>query len=279
MSRADVNLPQQESLSGFGTTARTDRWYIQPLLVLFGLSAFGIYATWAAFQAEHYFVHAGGAHYLSPFYSPLLYGHTGEPFWIGGNGQPGWWPGFLPYSPAFLILMGPGAMRFTCYYYRGAYYKSFWASPPNCSVGGPHGGRYTGETRFPLIMQNIHRYVFYPAAAFVIILAYDALRSMWFLGDDDKQHFGIGVGTLMLMMNAILLGGYTFGCHCARHQIGGYLNVLSKHKIRSKCYSCVSSLNRGHMRWAWVSLVWVGLTDLYVRLLSMGVITDFRIVF
>lgn len=276
MSRADVSLPHQESVARFGATSRTDAWYLQPLLVFLGLFAFIVYTTWAAFQGVNYFVDANGAHYLSPFYSPLLYGQAGEPYWIG-PGPPSWWPSFLRFSPAFLILMGPGAMRFTCYYYRGAYYKSFWASPPTCGVGGPHGGRYTGEARFPLIMQNIHRYVFYPAAAFVIVLAYDAFRAMWFVADDGSLHFGIGVGSLVLAMNAILLGGYTFGCHCARHQIGGYLNALAGHPIRSKCYACVSSLNRGHMRWAWVSLVWVGLTDLYVRLLSMGVITDFRI--
>jgi hypothetical protein len=30
------------------------------------------------------------------------------------------------------------------------------------------------------------------------------------------------------------------------------------------------------MVFAWISLVWVGLTDVYVRLLSMGVIRDVR---
>jgi hypothetical protein len=30
------------------------------------------------------------------------------------------------------------------------------------------------------------------------------------------------------------------------------------------------------MEYAWVSLIWVALTDLYVRLLSMGVISDLR---
>ena len=192
--------------------------------------------------------------------------------------QPSWWPGWAPFSPAFLILAGPAMMRFTCYYYRGAYYKSFWADPPSCAVGEPRKG-YRGENSFPLIMQNIHRYVFYPAAAFVLILAYDAWRAAWFHTDEGVR-FGIGLGTVVLAINAILLGCYTFGCHCARHQIGGYLNSLARRPIRSKCYSCVSALNRRHMMWAWISLVWVMCADVYVRLLASGVIDhDPRIIF
>jgi hypothetical protein len=36
----------------------------------------------------------------------------------------------------------------------------------------------------------------------------------------------------------------------------------------------VSWLNARHQLFAWTSLFWVGFTDLYVRLVSMGVITD-----
>jgi hypothetical protein len=32
------------------------------------------------------------------------------------------------------------------------------------------------------------------------------------------------------------------------------------------------------MMWAWFSLFWVGFTDAYIRLCSMGVITDWRII-
>ena len=52
--------------------------------------------------------------------------------------------------------------RLTCYYYRKAYYRSFWLSPPACAVPDGHK-KYTGETRFPLIFQNLHRYFFYAA--------------------------------------------------------------------------------------------------------------------
>jgi len=287
MSQADIPLPQRlPEQRKLGETSRTDKWWLQPLVVFSVLSGFIVYTTWAAFQGQNYFADYGGAHYLSPFYSPLLYGQAGEPYWIG-EGIPGWWPDWSPiaFSPAFLILIGPAMMRFTCYYYRGAYYKAFWADPPSCAVGEPgvRGKKYRGERKFPLIMQNIHRYVFYPAAAFVFILAWDAIHATQFTVINDAgeatTRFGIGLGTVVLALNAILLGGYTFGCHCARHQIGGYLNALSKRPIRSKCYSCVSALNKRHMTWAWISLVWVLFADVYVRLLAMGYITDPRIIF
>ena len=43
-----------------------------------------------------------------------------------------------------------------------------------------------------------------------------------------------------------------------------------------KAWTFISKLNEKHMEYAWVSLIWVGLTDAYVRLLAMGVITDLR---
>jgi hypothetical protein len=95
---------------------------------------------------------------------------------------------------------------------------------------------------------------------------------MWF---DGK--FGIGVGTLVLTINPILLGSYTFGCHSLRHLIGGRKDVLSTSPARKSCYDCVSSLNKRHMLFAWMSLFWVGFADLYVRLCSMGIWTDWRL--
>ena len=98
----------------FGQTRRRDAWWVQPFVTFLGLSAFVVYATWAAFQGNHYEF----GPYLSPFYSPLLFGE-GAHAWFGP--QPGWWPGALPFSAALLILWAPGGFRFTCYYYRGAY--------------------------------------------------------------------------------------------------------------------------------------------------------------
>jgi hypothetical protein len=172
-----------------------------------------------------------------------------------------------------LILWAPGGFRFTCYYYRGAYYKAFWADPPSCAVGEPRK-TYWGERSFPLIIQNVHRYFLYLAILFIFILAHDAWKALWFNGG---AQFGIGVGTLVLIINPILLASYTFGCHSFRHLIGGRKDVISS-SVRRTCYDCVSSLNRRHMLFAWLSLFWVGFSDVYVRLCAMGIWTDWRIV-
>jgi len=254
----------------FGQTMRTDLWWIQPLLVFMGLSTFVLYSTWAAFQGVHY--HFGP--YLSPFYSPEIFGESTHA-WFGV--KPGFWPQWMPWSPAFLILWAPAGFRMTCYYYRGAYYKAFWADPPSCAVGEPRKV-FLGEQSFPLIMQNLHRYFLYLALGFIFMLSYDVWKALWFENPmTGEVSLGLGVGTLVLALNVILLGGYTLGCHSFRHLVGGYLKVLSKAPARKKCYDCVSCLNRGHMIWAWCSLTWVGFSDVYVRLCSMGIWTDWRI--
>jgi hypothetical protein len=254
---------------GWGETMRRDAWWIQPAVVFVILSSFLIYATWAAFQNAHYEY----GNYLSPFYSPLLMGDSPNA-WFGP--KPGWWPTLLPFSPARLILPFPAGFRFTCYYYRGAYYKAFWADPPSCAVGEPRKG-YLGERSFPLIIQNIHRSFLYFALIFLVFLSHDAWKAMWFTDASGAAHFGIGVGTLLLTANVILLGGYTLGCHSFRHLVGGYLDRLSAAPARKTAYECASRLNRGHMRWAWCSLFMVAFCDIYIRMLSMGVWTDFRL--
>jgi hypothetical protein len=256
---------------GFGATMRPDWWWLQPAIVFLLLSTFVVYATWAAFQGEHY-THGP---YLSPFYSPELFGASSHA-WFGP--KPTWWPAWLVFSPALLILPFPGIFRLTCYYYRGAYYKAFWADPPACAVGEPRK-RYRGEAAFPLILQNIHRYFLYIALVFLALLATDVYKALWFTDPaTGETSFGLGVGTLVLAANVILLGGYTLGCHSMRHVIGGYLDQLSRSPTRKRLYDCSSCLNRGHMRWAWTSLFSVAFADLYVRLCSMGVWTDWRIV-
>jgi hypothetical protein len=274
MAYADT-LPKQRP---FGATTRPDAWWLQPLVVFLGFSAFIIYSTWAAFQGvsdmktgiPSYWYGGHGANYLSPFYSPEFWGIS--PHAIGK--LPSWWPSWAPFSPAFLILWAPAGFRFTCYYYRGAYYKSFWADPINCAVGEPRKS-YLGEKYLPLVIQNFHRYMFYVAAVFIGILAYDAWLGMWFTDVTGKEHFGIGVGTIIMTLNAVFLGLYTFGCHSLRHLIGGFLDSKSKAPTCGKAYNCVSCLNRKHMMWAWISLFWVGFTDVYIRLCATGHLNDF----
>ncbi|MDH3491945.1 MAG: succinate dehydrogenase [Acidobacteriota bacterium] len=253
----------------FGETSRKDLWWVYPLFVFLGLAAFVVYSTWAAFQGDHYRY----GPYLSPFYSPELIGSAQALF----GSTPAWIPTWLPFSPAFLILWAPGGFRLTCYYYRGAYYKSFWADPPACAVGEPRTG-YRGERKMPLILQNVHRYFLYLALVFLLFLLHDAWEALWFTDPvTGVTSFGIGVGTIVLAANVFFLGGYTLGCHSLRHLIGGGRNVLSKLPLRQKSYNCVTCLNSKHMIWAWCSLFVVGFSDVYVRLCSMGIWTDWRL--
>jgi hypothetical protein len=259
MSSFDVPLERGR----FGRTARRDLWWLQPLLTFLGLGAFILYSGWAGMQGNHYIF----GPYLSPMYAPLLFGMPGEDSWFGS--MPAWMPSFV--TAAMLILWAPGGFRVTCYYYRGAYYKAFWADPPNCTVGEPRK-KYLGERSFPLILQNIHRYFLYLAVAFLVLLAYDVYKATQF-----DNGFGIGVGTLVLLVNVLLLGSYTLGCHSLRHLVGGMFDRLSGRPIRKNLYDCVSCLNRRHMLFAWCSLFWVGFSDLYVRMCSMGIWADWRI--
>ncbi|MDP1571765.1 MAG: hypothetical protein Q8L86_17350 [Vicinamibacterales bacterium] len=254
----------------FGVTARRDAWWVEPLVVFVVLGSFAVYATWAALQGVHY-SHGG---YLSPFYSPELFGDS--PHAIFGP-KPGWWPLWLPFSPAILILWAPGGFRFTCYYYRGAYYKAFWADPLSCTVGEPRK-RYCGEAGMPLILQNVHRYFLYLALLFLPILAYDVWNAMWFANPaTGATEFGIGAGTVVLAANVVCLGSYTFGCHSFRHLVGGGVDCLSGSPARHTCYNVAGKFNRAHMRWAWISLFMVAFADLYVRMCAMGIWADVRI--
>jgi hypothetical protein len=270
MSEARMSLPLARS---FGDTGRRDRWWVQPLVVCVALTGFIVYSTWAALQNNHYYLERGGSNYLSPFYSPELFGQSPHS-WFGP--QPAWWPSWLLFSPAILILWAPGGFRFTCYYYRGAYYKAFWADPLSCTVGEPRK-TYWGERSLPLILQNVHRYFLYLGLVFLCFLAWDVYQALWFKDAAGIAHFGVGVGTLVLLINVLLLGSYTLGCHSLRHLIGGRIDQMSRAPVQQRAYDCVSCFNRRHMLWAWCSLFWVAFSDLYVRLCSMGVWGDLRL--
>ena len=254
---------------GFPQTTRKDIWWLSPLLVFLGFSTFIVYSTWAAFQNAYY----TAGPYISPFYSPELFGDSHHA-WFGP--KPAWFPAWAPFSPALLILWAPGGFRFTCYYYRGAYYKAFWADPVSCAVGEPRKS-YFGEASFPLIIQNIHRYFLFLALIFLVLLTYDVWLALWFTDSAGNRHFGIGLGTLVLALNVYLLSSYALGCHSLRHLIGGVMDTITRSPARKKAYDCISCLNRRHGMWAWCSLFSVGFADLYVRLCSMGIWHDWRI--
>ncbi len=314
----------------WGATSLRDPWWFGPLLTFLGLSAFLIYGTWAAWMGDHFEVRKNAvgqvawdgapvAPYLSPFFSPLIYDPISPHAWSHSDwkkdlGLPGW----FPFSAGFLILAFPGLFRFTCYYYRKAYYRSFWQDPPACAVGEPRKS-YWGENRWPLLFQNSHRYWMYFAVIFLAFLWWDALYAFYWpvvsetvsaapmagsaepvtMGTSTVQvlvqgsymhrleitghTFGMGLGTLIMLTNVVLLSGFTLGCNSLRHLVGGRLdcfscpNNIAQERGGYKAWRFVSWFNNRHMLWAWMSLFSVGFTDLYIRLCSMGVWTDLRL--
>ncbi|ACU35377.1 MULTISPECIES: hypothetical protein [Actinosynnema] len=244
-------------------TLRTDRWWLPPLATAAALLLISAYAAVRTFMGDYYWV--DDYHYLTPMYSPCLSqeclpeaAHFGRPLPE--------LPGFL--TPPVVILPFLLGFRVTCYYYRKAYYRAAWLSPPACAVAEPHA-RYTGETRFPLIAQNLHRYFFLAASVLLLVNTYDALAALT---------TGLGLGNIILLVNVTLLGAYTLSCHSCRHIAGGRLKHFSRHPVRYRMWTLVSRLNARHMLLAWASLVFVCLTDLYIALVSAGVVSDLRFI-
>ena len=257
----------------FGATTRVDKWWLTPTATAIGLVFFFGYLTLRAFNPVYVWFEP----YISPTVAPPVFtpavGYPGsvpvDHAWFGAF--PSWWPAFLPQSPAFFIPALAIAFRMTCYYYRGAYYKAFAMHPPSCAVVGRQAGGYRGETKL-LIFQNLHRYTLYGAILLLGFLWWEALAAFFLHG-----RFGIGVGTVVMVINAALLTGYTFGCHSWRHLVGGNMDCFTCDGVVSKRYTIwrgSSWLNDRHMRFAWISLVWVAFTDFYIYLVSSGAIRD-----
>jgi hypothetical protein len=229
-------------------------WWLQPLTVVAVLGGFSGYAFWSVVIAP---IGYEFGNYLSPFYSPLIK------------------LGFWPFSPAILIAGFPLLFRATCYYYRKAYYRSFFWDPPACAIGeiGSPKARstYRGESRFPFFLLNFHRFFLYAALVVLAFLWVDAIRAFVFEG-----RFGIGLGSLIFLLNVLFLSGYTFSCHSLRHLVGGGVDCMSCSRVRYSIWQRLSSINHRHGMFAWLSLFSVVATDLYVRLLSAGVLTDLR---
>ncbi len=236
-------------------------WWTGPIAVTAALVGFGIYVfvTVMLFDRGEY------ENYLSPFYSPPVGGESFLPAWL---------------SPAIFILWLPLGFRATCYYYRKAYYRAFFWDPPACSskaqqreLRGPE--HYRGETAL-FVWNNIHRYFMYGSFVLLVFLTIDTVRA--FLPEGS---FGITLGSLIFLVNVSLLWTYSLSCHSLRHVIGGSVDCYSCVKggnARRKAYNWLSVLNRQHALWAWLSLFSLLITDVYIRLLLAGVITDFRLV-
>ncbi|MCB9685370.1 MAG: succinate dehydrogenase [Alphaproteobacteria bacterium] len=254
-------------VQGLGATMRKDAWWQGPALTAGILSLWLVYYAFAAAQGKYY----SAGPYISPFY--IAYEHPASvtdmsPGYAWFGFWPDSWPAFFP--PALVMGALPGMFRMTCYYYRKAYYRSFFGMPPGCAVGPvPHD--YRGET-FLLVFQNLHRYTLYIAIALLPLLYLDAIKGLWYDGRP-----GIGLGTVLLGANAVLLTGYTLGCHAWRHLVGGKLNCFScdgASEARHGLWGRVTWLNERHQQFAWSSLIMIAICDIYIRSVSMGVIPD-----
>ncbi|MEQ1566986.1 MAG: succinate dehydrogenase [Myxococcota bacterium] len=254
-------------VDGFGATQRTDRWWVGPAVTAGVFSLWLLYYFLAAAQGKYY---AAGP-YISPFYitytEPASVTDTSPQYALFGY-WPQWWPWFV--TPALMVGALPGMFRVTCYYYRRAYYRAFFGMPPGCAVGTRQVD-YQGETAL-LVFQNLHRYTLYIAIAMLPLLYLDALHGLWWDG-----RLGIGLGTIILFVNAVLLTSYTLGCHAWRHLVGGKLNCFScdgASEARHRSWTGVSWLNSRHMQFAWSSLLWIAFSDMYIRAVSMGYLPD-----
>ncbi|MGB3284811.1 hypothetical protein [Mycolicibacter algericus] len=254
-------------------TLRTDRWWLSPLRVNVFLSAWVLYATVRAFWGSDYWVDR--YHYLTPFYSPCISASCVE----GSSHLGVWLPEFPWWIPlGALVLPFLLAFRLTCYYYRKAYYRAYWLSPAGCAVPEPRAG-YTGETRFPLIIQNSHRYFFYAALAITMLNTYDAITAFYSAdANGGAGGFGCGLGNIVLCVNVAMLWAYTGGCHSCRHVMGGRLTHFSKNPVRYWLWSKISWFNGRHQQFAWITLGTLAFTDFYVWMVASGVFTDIRFI-
>ena len=248
--------PAGTAMRGFGTTLRVDRWSLRPMAIALGLTAFIVYATVSALFLIPYFGFPYSAEgYHSPFFS-IVIGEAVLPAWL---------------SPAILVLWVQVFFRATCYYFRGAYYKAFFADPPACAVGEPTIHRKYGmENRFPFMLMNLHRVFLYLAFIPLAVMWIDLLLAFW---HDGGPRLGIGVG--LLAADAILTALYVFSCHSFRHLVGGGLDCFSctaNTQRRHGIWARVSAWNAHHGLWAWASLFSIMLADMYIRLLALDVI-------
>ena len=247
-------------------THRRGWWWAFPLLTLVAYLGFVVYATYrvlhpwidgAAFAdyARYYVADNGNYHYLSPMGTPDL------TFLVPTFLHAVPFVGAVLHSPAAVILPFPALFRFTCYYYRKSYYRAFVARPYACAVPAAKGFGYQGE-RGLLVLQNLHRYFLYAAIVIAFFLAWDALRSIF---TPNGLYFGFG--SAFMLLNVLLIAGYTFGCHSFRHLVGGKLDCYScdaPSTTRYGLWAKVTMLNNRHALWAWLSLLTVWGVDVYV---------------
>jgi hypothetical protein len=263
LTESDRNRIQTKARAAIDkATLRTDPWWAYPASVATFLTVALVYSTWAGLQTSGYYAEP----YLSPLFSPCLAANCEHvTFRLIGS----WWT----ITPFLLVGWLPILFRLTCYYYRKAYYRSLFFSPAACAVQEPPIalGKH-GETRGPFLLQNLHRYFFYLMIVNMVFLTWDTGKAFVF-----EDGFGVGVGSLVFVVMIVTMGLYMLSCHSCRHAVGGNLDVFSKAPMRHKAWKFVSRLNKNHGPFALVSLLWIPVTDIYVRLVANGTITDYRL--
>lgn len=255
-------LGEERSILGgysLSWSAFTERfpWWAGSVTTVVILGAFTIYTIVVLFlqPLAQYPPPPADEYLFSPLYSPPL---PGPWDWLRGA----------------LVLWIPLGFRLTCYYYRKAYYRAFFWDPPNCSSKAqqrePRSPEHYNGERTLWVFNNIHRYFLYGAIVVVAWLWYETIRAFFPGGT-----LGITLGSVIFLVNVILLSGYTFGCHSMRHLSGGRTDCYSCVRggnARRKAFGWVSVLNNRHMFWAWASLFSVWGADVYVRLLMVHII-------
>ncbi len=254
--------------------SRKGAYWVSNVATIFTFMVFIAYSTWRAF-AGHAFAtygefdhvrHALEPLYFSPFYSPHLSLH--------------WTLGTWPISPALYVLIFPLSFRMSCYYCRRAYYRAIFQDPGACAVKEALAKKhYGGEMRLPNKLFNFHRYALY-AALVLVGFHWKHMVDAFLYMQGGERHFGMGLGTLIFVFDTLMLTAYTFSCHSFRHLIGGFINRFSRSsgtQTQHKVWGRVTALNNYHSQFFWLSLISVGLADLYVYLVSTGVLTDPRL--
>ena len=212
-----------------------------PLTTFVVFTAFVVYATWRAFSGR-----TTSSSRTSRRSTRRASATACE---ASDFGQPFGW---FPLSAALIILIFPLGFRLTCYYYRKAYYRSFWLSPPACAVAEPHGKLLRRDPvpadpqeHPPLLLVRRDRGRADPDLR--PVLAFGPME-----GEPEGIHMGLG--TLILLVNIVLIWLYTLSCHSCRTLVGGRLRHFSKHPVRYRLWTWVSRLNADHARYAWLSL-------------------------
>ena len=217
MADAPVQLVQRR----FGETMRRDAWWVQPAVVFLVLSSFIVYATWAAFQGDHYSLRARTSRRSTRRSSAA----TRRTRWFGP--KPAWWPVVAAVLAGPAHPAGPGRLPGHLLLLPRRLLQGVLGRPARLR------GRRAAQELLGRGLVPAH-----PAERPPLLPVRRAALPAWSwpttsgrrcgspIRPPDRSSFGVGVGTLVLAVNVVLLGGYTLGCHSLRHLVGGCLDRL-----------------------------------------------------